>query len=59
MKAAELRRWMKAQGCTFEECSRHTKVLLGDRFTFIPRHAAEEVKPGTLHGILKRLGLKK
>lgn len=28
MKASELKRWLKAQGCTLEEGTRHTKVML-------------------------------
>ena len=59
MKVAELKRWLKSQGCTFEEGGRHTKFFLGSRFSFVSRHPSEEVKPGTLEGILKQLGLKK
>lgn len=59
MKVAELKRWLKSQGYTFEEGTRHTKVFHGARFTFLPRHPGEELKTGTVEGILKQLGLKK
>ena len=59
MKVAELKRWLKSQGCTFEEGGRHIKVFLGIRFTFLSRHLGEEMKPGTVEGVLKQLGLKK
>ncbi|MGH9470328.1 MAG: type II toxin-antitoxin system HicA family toxin [Terriglobia bacterium] len=58
MKASELRRWLKKQGCPFAEESRHTRVVLGSKVTRMPRHPAKEVKTGTLQSILKDLDLK-
>jgi mRNA interferase HicA len=59
VKASELKRWLKQQGCTFEEGTRHTKVMLGNHTSQIPRHPAAEIMTGTLQAILKQLGLKR
>lgn len=59
MTASELKRWLKAQGCTFEEGTRHTKVMLGRRVSQIPRHPSAEIRSGTMSAILKQLGLRK
>src|SRR5260370_36822776 len=58
LSASEIRRWLKQQGCTFEERKRHTLVRLGSRCSLLPRHSAKEIKTGTLNGILRDLGLK-
>jgi predicted RNA binding protein YcfA (HicA-like mRNA interferase family) len=55
--ASELKRWLKSQGCTFEERAKHTLVQRGTRISFIPRHPKKEIKPGTLKSILKALDL--
>jgi predicted RNA binding protein YcfA (HicA-like mRNA interferase family) len=54
----ELKRWLRKQGCRFVEGRRHTKVILKGRVTVLPRHAAVEMKTGTVQEILKALGLK-
>ena len=59
MTASELKRWLKGQGCTFVEQTRHTKVIFGDKQTTLSRHPSQEIKKGTLQGILKDLGLKR
>jgi mRNA interferase HicA len=59
MTASELRRWLKARGCSFEDGKKHTKILLGSRVTFMPRHPNKELKTGTVQVILKDLGLEK
>jgi mRNA interferase HicA len=56
--ANELRKWLKKAGCRFVEESRHTKIILEDRVSRMPRHPAKEIKKGTLQSILKDLGLK-
>jgi mRNA interferase HicA len=56
--ASELKRWLKEQGCTFEEKKRHTLVRFRSRCSLLPRHPAKEIKAGTLNGILRDLGLK-
>jgi mRNA interferase HicA len=56
---SELKRWLKGRGCFFVEQTRHTQVILGDRQTTLPRHPSQEIKKGTLQGILKDLGLKR
>ncbi|MBI4902298.1 MAG: type II toxin-antitoxin system HicA family toxin [Acidobacteria bacterium] len=58
MKASEPRRWLKKQGCTFVEESRHTRITLGSRVSRMPRHPAKDIKKGTLLAILKDLDLK-
>jgi mRNA interferase HicA len=54
----ELRRFLRAQGCTFEESRKHTMVRLGVRSAMMPRHPSKEIADGTLNAILKQLGLK-
>jgi mRNA interferase HicA len=58
VKASELKRWLKKQGCSFVEESRHTRILFGARMSRMPRHPAKEIKTGTLQSILKDLDLK-
>ena len=58
VKASELKRWLKKQGCTFFEESRHTRITLGAKISRMPRHPAKEIKIGTIQAILKDLGLK-
>ena len=58
MTVSELKRWLRRQGCTFEEGTKHTIIRLGKLRTSLPRHPTQEVKPGTLNDILKDLGLK-
>jgi predicted RNA binding protein YcfA (HicA-like mRNA interferase family) len=62
MKPAELlrrlRRLAAKRGLEFEVSrgKSHMKVTLGDRRSVIGRHAGD-LKTGTLHGILKQLGV--
>jgi mRNA interferase HicA len=58
MTASEFKRWLKKQGCTFLEESRHTRIVLGSKVSRMPRHPAKEIKKGTLQSILKDLDLK-
>ena len=58
VKASELRRWLKKQGCAFIEESRHTRIVLGSKISRMPRHPAKDIKTGTLRVILKDLDLK-
>jgi mRNA interferase HicA len=57
VKARELRRWLKKQGCLFVEESRHTRIVLGSKVSRMPRHPAKEIKTGTLRSVLKDLDL--
>jgi len=57
MKMSEFRRWLLAQGATFREGARHTKVYLGARQSTLPRHQSE-IHEGLRQAILKQLGLK-
>jgi mRNA interferase HicA len=58
VKASELRRWLKKQGCTVIEESRHTRIVLGSKLSRMPRHPAKEIKTGTLQSILKDFDVK-
>ncbi|MCX6616454.1 MAG: type II toxin-antitoxin system HicA family toxin [Acidobacteria bacterium] len=58
MTVSELRRWLRKQGCTFTEGTKHTKVVLAGKVTRMPRHPSQELKVKTLHTILRNLGLK-
>jgi mRNA interferase HicA len=55
--ASELRRQLKAAGCTFDDGRKHTIVRLGNTRTMMPRHGSKEIKTGTYRAILKDLGL--
>jgi len=59
LTASELKRWLKKQGCSFIEGTRHTIAVLGGKKTTIPRHPSAEIKRKTLHTILRDLGLRK
>jgi mRNA interferase HicA len=58
VKASELKRWLKKQGCTFVEESRHTRIVLGSKVSRMPRDPAKDIKTGTVQSILKDLNLK-
>ena len=58
MKQSEFKRWLKNQGATFEEGTRHIKVYLNGKQSHLPRHASAELKTGLVEGIKKQLGLK-
>ena len=58
MKQSEFVRWLKKQGATFEEGTRHLKIFLNGRQTIIPRHPSKEIKKGLIEGIKKQLGIK-
>lgn len=58
MKQSEFVRWLKKQGATFEEGTKHIKVYLNGKQSHVPRHKTEELKPGLIKGIKKQLGIK-
>lgn len=61
VNAAELQRWLKKRGCTFETHkggSGHLTVRLGDRTSQLPRHGGgKELGTGLVSKIKKDLGL--
>jgi mRNA interferase HicA len=58
MKSSEFKRWLTAQGATFEGAKgSHLKVKLNGKTSFLPMHS-KELKTGTLEGIKKQPGLK-
>ena len=62
MNAQELRKWLAAQGCTFETKkagSGHLIVRRGDRKSELPMHGGrKELGTGLINAIKKQLGLK-
>lgn len=60
MNSKELKRWLKKQGCTFDENrgkGSHITVRLGDKVTVMPTHGTD-LPTGTVEAIKKQLGLK-
>jgi mRNA interferase HicA len=61
MNAAELRRWLAKQGCTFENHkggSGHITVIRGDKETQLPMHGSrKELGTGLVNKIKRDLGL--
>ncbi len=58
MKSSEFKRWLAAQGATFENAKgSHLKVRLKGKTSFLPMHS-KELKTGLVEGIKKQLGLK-
>ncbi|MCP3679576.1 MAG: type II toxin-antitoxin system HicA family toxin [Gammaproteobacteria bacterium] len=60
MDSKELKRWLKKQGCTFQENrgkGSHITVLLGNKRSILPMHS-KELPKGTIEAIKKQLGLK-
>jgi mRNA interferase HicA len=58
MTASELKRKLTALGCTFEQGTKHVIIFYKGKRTLMPRHPSREIKTGTYHGILRRLGIK-
>ncbi len=62
MNSNELRRWLKKQGCSFENHeggSGHVTVKLGNKKTQLPMHGSRrELGRGLVAAIKKDLGLK-
>jgi hypothetical protein len=52
VKASELRRWLKKQGCTLPMNLAILGIVLGSKISRMPRHPAKEIKTGTLQAIL-------
>ena len=61
MKGSELKRKLRKAGCCkVSEDTNHERWYspITDRKFWIPRHDSQEIKPATLHSILKAAGLK-
>jgi mRNA interferase HicA len=62
VNAQELKRWLAAQGCTFEAKkggSGHLIVRRGEFVTELPMHGGQrELGTGLMNAIKKQLGLK-
>ncbi|MGH9598395.1 MAG: type II toxin-antitoxin system HicA family toxin [Terracidiphilus sp.] len=60
MKNSEFRRWLAAQGATFESAKgSHLKVFLNGKMSVVPVHKSKEIGTGLVEKIKKDLGLKK
>lgn len=60
MSSRELKRWLKKQGCIFEESrgkGSHITVRLNDKVTVMPMHE-KDLPTGTVEAIKKQLGLR-
>lgn len=58
MKQSEFVKWLKKQGATFKEGSKHVKIYLNGRQSHLPRHKTIDLKPGLVEAVKKQLGLK-
>jgi mRNA interferase HicA len=61
MNSKELKKWLKKQGCTFDESrgkGGHITVYLGNKITVMPVHGQKDLPTGTVEAIKKQLGLK-
>lgn len=61
MNAKEFRRWLKENGCEFDESrgkGGHIQVKLGNKKTYLPMHGHKELGKGLVETIKKQLGLK-
>lgn len=60
MNASQLRRWLKARGCTFESKrgTGHQVARRGDRKSDVPTHGGKkQLGKGLISKILKDLGI--
>lgn len=58
MRVAEFVRWLRSQGVQVSDGSKHLALdYKGNRST-LPRHPGKELATGTMHAVLKQLGLK-
>lgn len=58
VKQSEFLRWLKSQGVTIEQGTKHLKLYHNGKKTILPRHPAKELKTGLVEGVKKQLGLK-
>ena len=58
MKSSEFKRWLTAQGATFESAKgSHLKVLFNGKSSYPPMHS-KELGTGLVQAIKKQFGLK-
>lgn len=57
MTYSQFRRWLAAQGVTFAEGTRHTKLYFEDKRSTLPRHGSREISESLRLAILRQLGL--
>ena len=58
MSCLQFRRFLAAQGVTFEERAKHTKLYYRNKQSTLPRHGSRGIGEGLRRTILKQLGLK-
>lgn len=58
MNSNQFRRYLRRNGCTFEEGGNHSIVRRGDRMSVLPRHGGrKQLGTGLMRKIKKDLGL--
>ena len=58
MNSNQFRRYLRSEGCTFEEGARHTIVRRGDKVSALPRHGgSKQLGTGLMRQIKKDLGI--
>lgn len=58
VKQSEFVRWLKSQGATFKDGTKHIKVYCNGEMSHLPRHPSQELKTGLVEGVKKQLKLK-
>jgi mRNA interferase HicA len=58
VNTSQFRRYLREQGCTFEEGKKHTLVRLGGKMVAPPRHGgSKQLGTGLMKAITKALGI--
>lgn len=57
MKGNEFKKWLKSQGVTIENGTKHYKLFFNGKQSTLPRHDARELNEGLRQAIMKQLGL--
>jgi mRNA interferase HicA len=58
LKQSEFVKWLRQQGATFKDGTKHIKVYCNGEIIHLPRHPSSELKTGLLEGVKKQLKLK-
>ena len=59
MNSKQLKKWLEAQGATFEQAKgSHLKVFLNGKQSILPMHGTAELGKGLEAAIKRQLGLK-
>lgn len=58
MKQSEFLKWLKKQGVTATQGTKHLRLHYNGKSTILPRHPSQELPTGTVEAVKKQLGLK-